>query len=242
MPGRGMGRKVPTDWEHVERFPLSAAPIRLEPPPPDTVLRHRLPFRYDQGQTPRCVDFGSATTMSAIEWMSEHQEVPFKTGYLYRWAVRHDEFPGDPGGTSVRAGMDYIRTLGMIPARLADRPRRKITENRWAQSMGEVLAVLRRQPVPIGVNWHAGMMDPDPAGYIHATGSVVGGHFTTLFGLNMPEEYVDIGQTWGPRWWPEAETEPESWNAKLSLVDLERILFSEDGEAVAITDRLELVG
>lgn len=239
---KGLGRVRPPDWEHVERYPLRGLPDRvlaeLTPPPPNTVLRHELPMRYNQGQTPRCVDFGSCTYMSAIELLNEQQRVQFRPGYLYRWAVRHDGIPGDPGGTTVRAGMDYARQLGMIPVHSRDL-RRKITENRWCQSMSEVLAVLYRQPVPIGISWLAGMMDPRSDGIIRAQGSDVGGHFTTLFGMDLPAGLVDVGNTWGPHWWREAPDEGQSWNARLPLEDLERLLFSMDGEAVAVTDRLE---
>jgi hypothetical protein len=238
----GLGRIRPPDWRHVELFPAAEvrAAVRevLMPPGPDLVVRHALPQRYDQGPTPRCVDFGSCTYMSALELANEDQQVRFTPGYLYRWAIRHDGVPGDPGGTTVRAGMDYVRQLGLIPAS-RDFGRRKITENRWLTSMDQVLGVLAVQPVPIGVSWHAAMMNPDAEGFIYATGNEVGGHFTTLSGLNMPRGYVDIGQTWGPGLWREASTEAESWNVKLSLEHLEALLFREDGEAVWVTDRLE---
>jgi hypothetical protein len=237
MPSRGLGRVVPPDWEHVERYPLRALAALPPEPAPDTVVRHPLPVRYDQGQTPRCVDFGSCTLMSATELANEGQRVEFQPGYLYRWAERHDGLP-DEGGTTVRAGMDYLRRLGLIPRRRAA-GRRKITENRWCQSMTELLAVLVRQPVPIGVNWYNGMMRPDAEGFIHRNGGLEGGHFVTLSGLNMVQGYADVGQTWGPRLWAEAPDEQESWNVKIGLEDLDRITFSEDGEAVAITDRLE---
>lgn len=237
----GLGRVRPPDWQHVELYPAAQvrAAVRqvLVPPGPDVVVRHELPFRYDQGQTPRCVDFGMCTAAGADELANEDERVQFRPGYLYTWAERHDGLP-DTGGTTVRAGMDYRRKLGLIPA---DRNagRRKITENRWLTDMDQVLGALSRQVVPIGVAWTQGMMSPDGEGFIHLTGPEVGGHFITLFGLNMPRGYVDLGQTWGPRWWTMAPTEEESWNGKLGLEELERLLFQMDGEAVLVTDRLE---
>jgi hypothetical protein len=203
------------------------------------VGRHALPFRYNQAVTPRCVDFGMCTAASADELANEGEHIEFKPGYLYRWAERHDGLP-DEGGTTVRAGMDYRRKLGMIPTGRGA-GRRKITENRWLTDMDQVLGVLSKQVVPIGVAWLGGMMRPDGEGFIHLTGSEEGGHFITLFGLNMPRSYVDLAQTWGSGLWREAPDEAESWNIKLSLEELERLLFTMDGEAVMVTDRLERV-
>jgi hypothetical protein len=240
--GKGLGRVRPPDWRHVEQYPVralaGAARNALTAPDPQTVVRHPLPFRYDQGATPRCCDFGSCTLMSSIELQNEQERIQFTPGHLYRWAVRHDGIPGDPGGTTVRATMDYIRRLGLVP-RHRRHGRRQITENRWCETMDEVVAVLARQAVPIGVSWTTDMMEPDAEGFIHATGREVGGHYVVLFGEHLPQGYVDVGQTWGPGWWSSAPSQEESWNGKLSLEDLERLLFSMDGEAVVITDELE---
>jgi len=68
--------------------------------------------------------------------------------WLYREAQRVDEWEGEAYcGTSVRAAMDVLRTQGHAPTyRGVTRPvdaSEGISENRWAQSVDEVLACLQ---------------------------------------------------------------------------------------------------
>ncbi len=64
MPNWGLGRIVPKDWKHVERFPLRMVSTA-------TVERTlKLPYqyrsRYDQGAEPQCVGYASSWAMSIL--------------------------------------------------------------------------------------------------------------------------------------------------------------------------------
>jgi hypothetical protein len=206
-----LGRLEPTDWEHVDKYPLRAlaaaeqpeetpviigvnwyedfdAPIRignrwwvgLQPArlgrvrgghcvamPPKG---HREPrawwLWHNQISEGICVSEGCARAMA---WLNGRRYQPRP---LYDWAVEHDEFPGDPGGTSVRAGLDCVRTLGMVPARRGEehvvtrggvsRPfelDHGISANRWATSIDEVKRALGRQgqsAMPFANSWGDG--------------------------------------------------------------------------------------
>src|SRR5215216_3174566 len=185
-----LGRREPTDWRHVERYPLNALPESERPtavpspvgvnwyaefdrpvqsakdrrwrvaasgrlsrirgghcvcfaPPYVTDLSSWWPF-YDQGNEGACVGFGASRAMSLLNRRR------YDARWLYRAAQHIDEWDSTPPeeGTSVRAGLDILRTVGHIRVRahesyaptLAD----GISANRWATSMDDWLAAIGR--------------------------------------------------------------------------------------------------
>lgn len=96
---------------------------------------------YDQGNEGSCVGFSASRMMSLLNRRRYDAE------WLYHEAQRIDEWPGeDYDGTSVRAGMDVLRTEGLrrkfgpftLPVSLSA----GISANRWATSVTEVLSCL----------------------------------------------------------------------------------------------------
>src|SRR4051812_13686897 len=87
-PPRGaFGRRVPTDWAHVERHPLRRS---LAQPPATVETTLRLPaYRmvYNQGELNACVGFGCSWMMSII---NRHQYNPV---WLWENAKAIDEWP-----------------------------------------------------------------------------------------------------------------------------------------------------
>jgi hypothetical protein len=239
MPAKGLGRVDPPDLRHLELWPATPIIEQLPPVPPGAMRRWETPERYDQGSTPRCVDFGTCTMMSAYHLANTGSRIRYQPGYLYRWAVRHDGIEGDPGGTTSRAGLDYTRRLGLVPARRRD-PRNRILTYRWCRDITELAAALYHiGPVPIGINWYAGMSDPDANLEMRRAGPLEGGHYIVLDQLDMARGIAWATQTWGLGW-PEAYTSPDTaGRAFFTLETLDRVVFSEGGEAGIITDRLE---
>ena len=97
---------------------------------------------YDQGHEGACVGFASSRAMSLLN------RKRYDARWLYHEAQRVDEWEGEAySGTSVRAAMDVLRTQGHAPTyRGVTRPvdaSEGISENRWAQSVDEVLACLQ---------------------------------------------------------------------------------------------------
>lgn len=184
MPGR-LGRRPPTDWEHVERYPLSEArtiPVKVpvvlginwysnfdRPMRSDGTLYqpgmrghfmighgdlgqvrggHAIcckPYDvgdgwwdfYDQGATPKCVDYATCRMMSLLN------RKRYAPGFVYKQAQLHDEWPGeDYDGTSVRAGCWVAKNLGLerwydghaLIAQLSE----GISEYRWATDWQQV--------------------------------------------------------------------------------------------------------
>jgi hypothetical protein len=227
MSNQPLGRRVPTDFRHMERYPLRAAQAPSKPTPVVVGVNWYENFDrpwqdrsrhwwigtgnlgrirgghcvclkpkgvrdntdwwgfYDQGSEGACVGFGASRMMTLLN------RKRYDAWWLYRQAQAVDEWTDTPPeeGTSVRAGLDILRTQGHWPANqpyLGPQPTEGIAANRWARSIDDVLDVL---------------------GY-----SVL--------------DYVDILNSWG-RAWPHL--------VRMPATTLERLFF-EDGEFGVVTD------
>lgn len=173
----GLGRKIPTDWEHVEKHPLRAAPESALITVEKTL---HLPWyvgkgQHDQGSEGACVGFGTSMMMDIINGYDERHTVRYNPWWLWDRAKDIDEWadtiPGDDNGTSVRAACDILRGAGHLPMKkwMKDYPgamevanlssgvkkTEGIAENRWATTVDEMRAVLNLGlPVSIGINWY----------------------------------------------------------------------------------------
>jgi hypothetical protein len=239
MPAKGLGRVKPPDLRHLELWPAASVLDQLPTVPPSAMRRWETPERYNQGDTPRCTDFGTCTMMSALAYADQGQQVRYRPGYGYRWAVRHDGIPEPQEGTTSRAILEYARLLGMVP-RSHGSPRNKITTYRWCRSLGELQAALYHVGlVPIGINWYADMSDPGSNLEMQATGRLEGGHYIVLDELDMSRGIAWAVNTWGLGW-PEPGLPPSTrGRAFFTMETLERVVFNEEGEAAIVTDHLE---
>lgn len=175
----GLGRRVPTDFEHVQRFALMAAPESALVTCEKTL---RLPHwwyrgQHDQGEEGACVGFGTTLMMAIINMYEEGKTPRYDPWWLWDRSKERDEWtdtnPGDTNGTSVRAACDVLRTLGhvrttewieerrsAVPATAAHL-REGIRENRWARTVDEMRAVMALGlPMSIGVNWYSNFDTP----------------------------------------------------------------------------------
>lgn len=96
---------------------------------------------YDQGWEGACVGFGSSRMMSILN------RKQYDARWLWNRAKEIDEWPetnpGDNEGTSVRAAMDILRTIGHKPKRGAIGPAEGISANRWATNIDDLFSVLQ---------------------------------------------------------------------------------------------------
>jgi hypothetical protein len=197
---KALGRKIPTDFTHVEKYPLRAAQLAVMKPQPvvvginwysdfdSPVKKGRMywvglnakklgyvrgghcvcmphlttadatgwQLFYNQGEEGACVGFGSSRAMSLLN------RKQFNPWWLWDLAKTVDEWAetnaGDGEGTSVRAAMDILRTLGHVPwakemKDLAWQERDKLTalaaegisENRWALKIDDLFSVLQNE-------------------------------------------------------------------------------------------------
>lgn len=97
---------------------------------------------YNQGPEGACVGFGISRLATILNGGKLYDGF-----WLYHEAQKVDEWPGeDYGGTSVRAGLDILRTRGHVTV-VNGKPRPEslaegISANRWARSTNDVLATL----------------------------------------------------------------------------------------------------
>lgn len=98
---------------------------------------------YDQGEEGKCVGFASARAMTLID------RVRVDPHGIYHAAQAIDEWPETPPeeGTSVRAAIDVLRTVGAAPVRGGKvgvtTLKHGVSANRWAVSVEEVYSVLK---------------------------------------------------------------------------------------------------
>lgn len=169
----------------------------------------------DQGDRSSCVGFAwkAYLTSSPVSQLKR-----LDPDGLYELCKHRDEWQGESyEGTSVRAGADVLKTLGLL------------SEYRWATTLDAVVnAVLELGPMVVGTDWHEGMEEPDSEGVIHLTGDVLGGHAYLLTGVNTRRQLFRIRNSWGDDW-------GQSGRAWLSFADFRKLLRA-DGEACRATE------
>ena len=160
----------------------------------------------DQGQTPACVGFAWA------HWLVSSPISQFLNPYgIYELAKHLDEWEGtDYDGTSVRAGVKVLRRLGHVAVYKFTVDEAVLRSN-----------LLEIDPVVIGVNWYAGMDEPDRHAIIKPTGRLRGGHAVLVVGY-IPGFYI-IKNSWGFDY-------GTNGHALISDENMQRLL-DENGEA-----------
>jgi hypothetical protein len=184
--------------------------------------------------------------------------VPYTQRYdpLWIWdrAKERDEWPdtnpGDDNGTSVRAGYDAIRELGVPkvysmrldangdPYPVGEQPpdvNAGVSTNRWATTVDEMRSCINSGiPVVIGINWYTSFDAPTLGSYNHywmATagkplGTIRGGHCVCIYAASDRLAAFKVKNSWGRNY-------PLAW---LPYGAMGRLL-AEDGEACMTTDR-----
>lgn len=228
---RPLGRKEPTDDNHIKKYPFSVKATLLE-------VNHtlKLPtwhWTHDQGQEGSCVGHGSSMMMSLI---NHHRYNPI---WLWNQAKVVDEWPdtnpGDDNGTSVRASCDVLRDLGHafwkteLPVKSEG-----LQSNRWALTVDDMRAGLQLGiPISIGINWYENFDRPEEEGLIRkdhwigrgGLGRIRGGHCVCLYGASDKRQAFRVKNSWGRDY-------PLVW---LPYTTMQRLL-NEYGEATLVTD------
>lgn len=191
------------------------------------IISHTTPRSYtwkcdtwlDQGTEGACTGF-SVTHEAAskpIPVKNLTNDIAFS---IYHRARQLDEWDGeDYEGSSVLGAIKAATEKGWY------------SEYRWAFGVDDLaLAVSRKGPAVLGINWYTGMFDADSNGFISVNGNLAGGHAILCNGYNVKGNYFILHNSWGKDWGVNGE-------CKISYADMSRLL-KEQGEACIPISRL----
>lgn len=193
------------------------------PPPTVTTRYYRTGAVLDQGLHGICVGAAWRQWLSSALLMT--RDGPDMLA-IYRAAILLDEWDDNDNdvdaleyGTSVRAGAKALQERGHL------------SEYHWASTADDVRDWLLHGfgTVVVGSYWMADMLTPDARGFIHPTGSTVGGHAYLLCGYSGTRHAVRVINSWSASW-------GENGRAWLALDDLAELLRLE-GEACMAVER-----
>lgn len=228
-----LGRIVPTDFEHLDKYPARRALLTTVEVAERTLsLPYRYRAKYDQGAEGACVGFSESWAQSI------NNNRFYDAQWLYEEAKKIDEWQGeDYDGTSVRAGFDVLRKVGHKRIHdprhhhVAD-PSDGILVNRWAYNVDEIrTAVQSGIPVVMGTNWYRALDWPEKRKneyWIPQTnlGKIRGGHAWCIYAVSDKRQAFKMVNSWGMGY-------PLTW---FPYSVIERLL-KEYGEAGIIVDR-----
>jgi hypothetical protein len=237
---RALGRKVPTDWKHVEKYPFSA----LEPKTPTVVNRVlRLPpfhTTWDQNGYGACEGFGNSMMMTITNFYQTKHWIKYDPMWLWRQAKAIDEWPEttpeDNEGTSGRAACEVLRTQGHCVVRYGKTSPPSLAQGieayRWATTVDEIRAAIRDyKAVALGINWWSEfdypVKDQDGSYWIGRRNwsRIRGGHDICIYGMQDRIQAAFIKNSW--KGYPPVRIH----------YDALQMLLDQEGEAALITDR-----
>lgn len=136
----------------------------------------------DQGQEGACIGFGCRALLNASPFRQKGGPTARE---IYLQARLIDEFDDSivESGTSVRAGLDVMRSHGLIERYL------------WATSVQDIYHFLDKHgPVVAGVSWHGYETEAD--GRMRFDGPSVGGHCILYTGYDLRTRRLKFQNSW----------------------------------------------
>ncbi len=222
-----LDRVYELDWRSLN-YPVTAHPkMRSTTPKPPRSYTWSIDAWLNQGAEGACVGFGFAHDLRAR---------PSVVGGVSNQLARifyHDAQKIDPwdGGSYPGASPFYEGTAVLSGAKVLT-ARGFYSSYTWALDiMQMIMGVGYAGPAIIGVNWHTNMFETDSQGFIHATGSVEGGHcilvqavkvvrFPNSVDLDPTKTYFTLHNSWGKSWGVNGK-------AKISVKDMDFLLNSQ---------------
>lgn len=224
-----LDRLQPTDWRHVQKYPLRAIqPVAV------SIAEHTIALPdyrvyMDQGIEGACVGFGESWCLSALRWRR------FDAAWLYHECKKRDGYP-DLQGTWLQYGFDVMRDEGhrAFFHNIEREPQlvQGILANRWCADVDDVRTTLANDsPVALGIDWMTNYDTPilKNGEYwigLGDVGTVRGGHCICAYRVSDERQAVRLCNSWGMNY-------PIVW---LPYAELDRQLRG-GGEAGTVTPR-----
>lgn len=200
-----------TDPRSLRGFPITALfSANLKPRSYTWTLKLWL----DQGREGACTGFATSHELAA-----KPKVVPGVDNQtaqaLYKMAQTLDEWPGESySGSSVTGAMKAAQTAGFYNA------------YRWAAGVEDLaVAVSRKGPAILGVDWFASMFNAGEDGFLRITQGArpVGGHAILCVGFSVKRQAFRLHNSWGKDF-------GDNGRAWISCEDM-NTLFQSGGEA-----------
>jgi len=181
---------------------------------------------FNQGKEGACVGFALGHELAARPAEVKGLNYKYLIEKVYWEAQKKDPWPGgsypnaEPfySGTSVLAGVKRIKELGYID------------EYRWAFNIEDVLyGIGHNGPAVLGLPWYEGMRETNRAGYIKASGKLLGGHAVLARSVNIKKGRVTFRNSWGKTWGKRGD-------CHITFKDLE-LLLKQGGECCFLMKR-----
>ena len=247
-----LGRREPSDWGHIKRFPYSALQMPATPATEKILVLPSWHSKHNQGKEGACVGFGTSMMLSIINEDQVRRQgimnpyIRYNPFWLWNRAKEIDEWPdtlpGDSQGTSVKAAIEILIKQGHVlwtpneddPDSFGEPATSYgVNEVRWAQTIEEIRsAIALGIPISMGVNWYNNFFTPEYYNNEYwigreGTGLLSGGHCVCLYGMSDERQAFRLKNSWGP-------TYPECW---ISYEIIDR-LIRENGEFAVVIDRM----
>lgn len=111
---------------------------------------------------------------------------------IYQAARKVDEWPDNDNldeGTSIRAGLNVLKSKGIIRA------------YHWGFDVDQVLEyLLKFGPLVFGTRWTSSMMEPFSDGFVRPSGFGGGGHAYFAYACSWKDKTVTFRNSWGDGW------------------------------------------
>jgi hypothetical protein len=209
--------RVPQFDEQSREYPIRQLVVTKSP----RSYTWRVNSWLDQGQEGACVGFSWSHELAGRP--KEVKNISNETARaVYNKAKQLDEWAGENyEGTSVLAGAKAVQEQGYVK------------EYRWAFGIDDlILAVGHQGPAVLGLNWYSDMFDTDEKGFIHASGSLMGGHAIVCHGVSVKGQYFKLHNSWGKEWGVNGE-------CKISFEDMARLLAVQGEACIPVTRTLK---
>ena len=177
----------------------------------------------DQGQEGSCVGFGVTGFMEYLDWKQHGTRFDFSERWIYEWAKRLDEFPGENyEGTTIRAAMKALAKHGICREELwpyvagkKGEPDEKAAEDAYEHRIEkyrslivpkpDIRLVMRglheTGPVVAGVAVHETWFKVGKDGIISVpiqSAKILGHHAVAVIAYD--DVYMKIKNSWGSNW------------------------------------------
>jgi hypothetical protein len=187
-----------------EHFPslafLTAENPRLEGKAPRSYTHNFRVYdpHLDQGSEGACVGFGWAHELACTPGVVKGVDNQFARERIYWAAQRRDQWDGGayPGASPFMEGSSVLAGAQVVKDEI-----KLIGGYDWSLTLDElIMAVGYLGPAVMGTDWYSNMFSPDAAGFVHATGSIEGGHCWLARGVSLRKLAFRCRNSWGIDW------------------------------------------